>query len=86
MKSMKLCAAQPSCGRHSQSIHGAIGAERSPGRYPARRSHPLFSARLGWLLDLIKNAPEPNARLKAAMTRYQQSKRDDADTSFNWEP
>jgi len=39
-----------------------------------------------WLLDLIDNAPEPNAKLKAAMTRYQKSKRDDADTSFNWEP
>jgi uncharacterized protein (DUF1778 family) len=23
-----------------------------------------------WLLDLIKNPPEPNAKLKAAMTRY----------------
>ncbi len=40
----------------------------------------------GWLLDLIENTPEPNAKLKAAMTRYQKSKRDDADTSFNWEP
>jgi uncharacterized protein (DUF1778 family) len=39
-----------------------------------------------WLLDLIENAPEPNANLKAAMTCYQKSKRDDADTSFNWEP
>ena len=39
-----------------------------------------------WLLDLIDNAPEPNAKLKAAMTRYQKSKREDADTSFNWEP
>ena len=40
----------------------------------------------GWLLDLIENAPGPNANLKAAMARYQKSKRDDADTSFNWEP
>ena len=39
-----------------------------------------------WLLDLIEHPPEPNTRLKAAMTRYQQSKRNDADTSFNWEP
>ena len=39
-----------------------------------------------WLLDLIENAPEPNVNLKAAMTRYQKSKQDDADTSFNWEP
>ena len=39
-----------------------------------------------WLLDLIENPPEPNTKLKAAMTRYQKSKRDDADTSFNWEP
>ena len=39
-----------------------------------------------WLLDLIENPPEPNAKLKAAMTRHQQSKPDDADTSFSWEP
>jgi len=39
-----------------------------------------------WLLDLIENPPVPNVKLKAAMTRYQKSKQDDADTSFNWEP
>ena len=39
-----------------------------------------------WLLDLIEQPPEPNAKLKAAIKRYQQSKRDDADTSFNWKP
>jgi uncharacterized protein (DUF1778 family) len=39
-----------------------------------------------WLLDLMDNPPEPNATLKAALTRYQQTaKRDDAGTSFNWE-
>ena len=39
-----------------------------------------------WFLDLIENPPEPNAKLTAAMKRYQKSKRNDADTSFNWEP
>jgi uncharacterized protein (DUF1778 family) len=39
-----------------------------------------------WLLDLLDNPPEPNASLKSAMARYQQSRRYDADTSFNWEP
>lgn len=39
-----------------------------------------------WLLELIDTPPEPNARLKAAIKRYQKSKLDDADSSFNWEP
>jgi uncharacterized protein (DUF1778 family) len=39
-----------------------------------------------WLLDLMENPPKPNAKLKAAMKRYQKARRDDADTSFNWEP
>jgi uncharacterized protein (DUF1778 family) len=39
-----------------------------------------------WLLDLMENPPKPNAKIKAAWTRYQKAKRDDAGTSFNWEP
>jgi len=39
-----------------------------------------------WLLDLMENPPKPNARLEAAMKRYQEAKRDDAGASFNWEP
>jgi len=39
-----------------------------------------------WLLDLMDHPPEPNATLKAALTRYQTAKRDGAGTSFNWEP
>jgi uncharacterized protein (DUF1778 family) len=39
-----------------------------------------------WLLDLMENPLKPNAKLKAAMKRYQKAKRDDADTFFNWEP
>ena len=39
-----------------------------------------------WLLDLMESPPKPNAKLKAAMKRYQKSRRDDADTVFNWEP
>lgn len=39
-----------------------------------------------WLLDLMENPPKPNARLKAAMKRYQKARRDDAATSFNWGP
>jgi uncharacterized protein (DUF1778 family) len=37
-----------------------------------------------WLLDLMENPPKPNAKLKAAMKRYQKAKRDDAGSSFNW--
>ena len=39
-----------------------------------------------WLLDLMENPPKPNAKLKAALKRYQKAKRDDAGTSFSWEP
>ncbi len=39
-----------------------------------------------WLLDLMENPPKPNAKLKAAIRRYQKARRDDAGTSFNWEP
>jgi uncharacterized protein (DUF1778 family) len=39
-----------------------------------------------WLLDLMENPPKPNAKLTAAMKRYQKAKRDDAGTAFNWEP
>lgn len=39
-----------------------------------------------WLLDLTDSPPESNPILKAAVTRYQNSKRDDADSCFNWEP
>lgn len=39
-----------------------------------------------WLLDLMENPPKPTPKLKAAMKRYQKAKRDDAGTSFNWEP
>ena len=39
-----------------------------------------------WLLELIENPPKPNAKLKAAMKRYQKAKRDDEDSSFSWEP
>jgi len=38
------------------------------------------------LLDLLEKPPKPNARLKAAMKRYQKAKRSDADTGFNWKP
>jgi uncharacterized protein (DUF1778 family) len=39
-----------------------------------------------WMLKLLENPPAPNAKLKAAMDRYQQAKSDDADSSFNWQP
>ncbi len=40
----------------------------------------------GRLLDLMENPPKPNARLKAALKRYQKAKRDDAGTAFHWQP
>jgi len=39
-----------------------------------------------WLLDLFEDPPKPNARLKAAIKRYQKAKRDDAGSSFSWQP
>lgn len=39
-----------------------------------------------WLLDLLENPPKPNAKLEAAMERYQKTRQDDADTAFNWKP
>ncbi len=38
------------------------------------------------LLDLLDNPPRPNARLKAAMKRYQKAKHGDADRSIDWKP
>ena len=40
----------------------------------------------GWLLDLMENTPRPNAKLKAALKRYQKAQHVDANTSFNWKP
>ena len=40
----------------------------------------------GWLLDLMEAPPKPTPALKAATKRYQEARRDDAGTSFNWEP
>jgi uncharacterized protein (DUF1778 family) len=37
-----------------------------------------------WLLDLMESPPKPNAKLKAALKRYQKARRDDASTTFNW--
>ena len=39
-----------------------------------------------WMLNLLESPPTPNAKLKAAMNRYQKAKSDDADSSFNWQP
>jgi uncharacterized protein (DUF1778 family) len=39
-----------------------------------------------WMLNLLENPPPPNAKLKAAISRYKQAKSDDADSSFNWQP
>ena len=37
-----------------------------------------------WLLDLMENPPKPNAKLKAALKRYQKARQDDAGTTFSW--
>ena len=52
------------------------------------REHVIrLSARdWNWMLDLLENPPQPNAHLTAAMNRYHQAKRDDADSAFNWQP
>jgi len=38
------------------------------------------------LLGLMDSPPKPNAKLKAALKRYQKGKQDDAATFFNWKP
>ena len=37
-----------------------------------------------WLLDQMENPPKPNAKLKAALKRYQKARQDDAGTTFSW--
>ena len=37
-----------------------------------------------WLLELMESPTKPNARLKAALKRYQKARRDDAGTRFSW--
>jgi uncharacterized protein (DUF1778 family) len=39
-----------------------------------------------WMLDLLDNPPKPNEKMQAAMERYQETKGDDANSSFNWRP
>ena len=39
-----------------------------------------------WLLDLMENPPQPNAKLQAAMKHYQDAKQNNADNTFNWRP
>ena len=46
----------------------------------------LSSRDWNWLLDLMENPAQPNAKLKAAMKHHQKAKRDDAGTAFSWEP
>lgn len=38
------------------------------------------------LLDLLEKPPKPNARLSAALKRYQKSRKANADSSFSWKP
>ncbi|MEQ1528009.1 MAG: DUF1778 domain-containing protein [Methylococcales bacterium] len=37
-----------------------------------------------WLLELMENPPQLNAKLQAAMKHYQDANQNDADNSFNW--
>lgn len=38
-----------------------------------------------WLLELMEKPPVTNARLQAALNRYQTARQDDAGTRFNWD-
>ncbi len=38
------------------------------------------------LLELMDTPAKPNAKLKAAIKRYRSAKKDDADSSFAWQP
>lgn len=37
-------------------------------------------------IQALDNPPPPNAKLNAALQEYQDAKRDDEGTSFNWQP
>jgi uncharacterized protein (DUF1778 family) len=37
-----------------------------------------------WMLALAEAPAQPNPQLQAALTRYQQARKDDADSSFDW--
>ena len=39
-----------------------------------------------WLLALTEARPKPNARLAAALKRYQKARRSAADHRFDWQP
>lgn len=47
-------------------------------RFSAREAEAFIQA--------LENPPPPNAKLKAALQLYQDAKRDDEGTSFNWQP
>ena len=38
------------------------------------------------LFDLLEKPPKPNARLSAALKRYQKARKANADSSFSWKP
>ena len=37
-------------------------------------------------IQALDNPPPPNAKLKSALRDYQDAKRDDEDSGFNWQP
>lgn len=37
-------------------------------------------------IQALENPPPPNTKLKSALQHYQDAKRDDKGTSFNWQP
>jgi uncharacterized protein (DUF1778 family) len=39
-----------------------------------------------WMLALMDDPPQPNAKLQAALQHYNLAKRNDAGTAFNWQP
>jgi uncharacterized protein (DUF1778 family) len=69
-----------------QQILGAIGNQEAQSVIEREKIIRLSRRDCERLLDLLENPPKPNARFKAAMNYYGQTKIADADSSFDWRP
>lgn len=46
----------------------------------------LSSREWNWLLELVEAPPKPNKQLQAALKKYGKALKDDAASSFSWQP
>ena len=81
-----LCRAAELTGATVNQFLVQSALEGSPGRHRAGGGHPPVAPRLELAARPAGKSAAPNARLQAALERYQKAQRDDAGTAFNWEP